>query len=45
MYTLESLLHLGNPTAEQSNILKHMLDKGFKRTYITKSGTRRYSSK
>ena len=31
MYTLESLLHLGNPTKEQANILNYMLDKGYKR--------------
>ena len=43
MYTLESLLHLGNPTSEQQDILNYMLDKGYNSCKLTKRGTRRYS--
>lgn len=42
MYTLESLLHLGNPTSEQQDILNYMLDKGYKSCKLTNKGTRRY---
>lgn len=45
MYTLESLLHLGNPTAEQADILNYMLNKGYKRVKLLPNGARRYSSK
>jgi hypothetical protein len=45
MYTLESLLHLGNPTAEQSSILKYMLDKGFKSCKLNSKGIRSFSYK
>jgi len=47
MYTIESLLHLGNPTEEQSNILSYMLAKGYKSCKMTTSGatsgTRKYT--
>lgn len=45
MYTIESLLHLGNPTAEQQHILNYMLDKGYKRAKLTNRGTWKYSTK
>lgn len=45
MYTIESLLHLGNPTEEQQDILNHMLDKGYKTVKLLPNGTRKYSNK
>jgi hypothetical protein len=45
MYTLESLLHLGNPTQEQSDILKYMLRKGYKTVKLLSDGTRKYTTK
>ena len=45
MYTLEALLHLGNPSEEQSAILKHMLVKGYKSCKLTSKGTRKFSYK
>lgn len=45
MYTIESLLHLGNPTKEQKDILAYMLRKGYKTCTLCANGTRKYSSK
>lgn len=45
MYTIETLLHLGNPTAEQADILKYMLRKGYKTVELLPNGTRKYHSK
>jgi len=45
MYTIESLLHLGNPTKEQQDILNYMLAKGYKSCKLTSKGTRSFSSK
>lgn len=45
MYTIESLLHAGNPTEEQQDILNYMLDKGYKTCKLLPNGTRSYSSK
>lgn len=43
MYTIETLLHLGNPTEEQKNILNHMLDKGYTKAKKLPNGTFKYS--
>jgi hypothetical protein len=43
--SIESLLHLGNPTEEQQNILSYMLTKGYKSVTTLPNGTRKYSSK
>lgn len=45
MYTIESLLHLGNPTEEQQDILNYMLNKGYKTCELLPNGTRKYFSK
>lgn len=45
MYTIETLLHLGNPTAEQADILNYMIVKGYKTCKLLPNGTRKYSSK
>lgn len=44
-YTMESLLHLGNPTQEQQDILSYMFKKGYKICKLLPNGTRKYSSK
>jgi len=45
MYTIETLLHLGNPTQEQSNILQHMINYGYKKCVLLRNGARRYFRK
>ena len=34
IYTIEALLHLGNPTPEQQAILNRMLENGQKKVFI-----------
>ena len=43
MYTLESLLHLGNPSEEQHNILNYKLDHGYKRCNKRSKRARSYT--
>lgn len=41
-YSIESLLHLGNPTVEQRNILQHMLKHVYTACKVLSNGTRKY---